>query len=80
MVKTDTLREHIDAGLAEQNGRGYDEFIRLLTKGDEFGEPVPILKFSRIFNRSRMTIERWILRYCVEEGIPYPKTIKELMR
>lgn len=79
-IQTIGLKSHIDAGREQQNGRGYREFVKYLTHGDEFGEPISIEKLKRAFNRSRPTIEKWIREYCNEQGVAVPDKITDLMK
>ena len=74
------LKAHIDAYRDRQNGRGYRDFVRFLTHGDEFGEPMPVEKIGRAFNRSGNTIWKWIGYYCSEQGIAVPAKMAELMK
>lgn len=59
-IRKQGLRSYLDATAGEHNGRGYDEFHRCITAGDEFGEPIATRKLARIFNVSRPTAEKWL--------------------
>jgi hypothetical protein len=74
------LRAHIDLGRDTQNGRGYRDFVKYMTHGDEFGRPMTISKLKIAFSRSRPTIEKWIKQYCAEKGIAMPERITSLMK
>jgi hypothetical protein len=60
-IQEQGLRRFLDNTSHKHNNRGFDDFQRLLTVGDEFGEPVPASKIARAFGVSRPTIERWTL-------------------
>ena len=54
------LESYLNDTAKIHNDRNYDDFIRLLTVGDEFGDPIPKRKLARIFKVSRPTVEKWI--------------------
>ena len=62
------MRRHLDETKEAHNGRGYEEFVRLLTHGDEFGERLPIAKLARIFNVHEHTMEKWVIIYHEEQA------------
>lgn len=54
------LKDYLNSTTTDHNGRGYDDFHRCITVGDEFGEPIAARKLARIFNVSRPTVEKWL--------------------
>lgn len=78
-IRAKGLESHVDAGKDQQNGRGYIKLVKYLTEGDEFGEAIPVRKLARLYNRSIPTMDKWIDRFCEEQGIPRPDDLKELL-
>ena len=59
-IREKGLRSYLDSTTGKHNDRGYDDFHRCITAGDEFGEPIAARKLARIFNVSRPTVEKWL--------------------
>lgn len=78
-IRAQGLRNHIEAGRAEQNGRGFREFKRFVEYGDQFGRPMTVADFMLAFNRSRHTIKKWLQAYCQERGVDYPDDLGKLL-
>jgi hypothetical protein len=73
MTRQDSIRArglaaHLDETKDRHNGRGYADFLKYVISGDEFGQKIPVLKLSRIFNTSRPTMEKWLMIYNEEKA------------
>jgi hypothetical protein len=56
----DELKAHIDAGMAEQNGHGYDDLVKWITEAKKYHEPPTVAKWARRFNRDWRTMRNWV--------------------
>ena len=61
------LRNHLEATKAEHNNRGYAEFVKYLELGEEYGEPLPVVKLARAFSVTTRTLEKWLIIYHEEQ-------------
>lgn len=59
-IKAKGLRAHLDATKESHNGRGYDEFRKLVEQGDDYGFPVSRVKLAQLFSVSRFTVDKWV--------------------
>lgn len=72
MTRNDSIRAkglatHLDETKDQHNGRGYADFLKFVISGDQFGEPIPVLKLARLFNTTRPTMEKWLVIYKEEK-------------
>lgn len=65
-IRMTGLERHINAWAAEKNGAGadppvpaYDKFDHYMRKGDEFGDPLPISRYMKLWKASKNTILKW---------------------
>lgn len=56
------LQKHIDDGKAEQNGYGYDDFVRMLSVPN----PPTFSAVGKLFNKDGQTISKWWDRHLRE--------------
>lgn len=57
------LKIHIDAGKSDQNGYGYNDFVRMMT----VPTPPTFSAIGKLFNKDGQTISKWWDRYKMEQ-------------